>query len=251
MRIESTTNPRVKEVRRLHRSRERRRVGRTILEGPTLVAASLDAGTVPLVLYTIAGGPPTDEAREAGTEILAVSEAVLNAMSTTAHPQDPVAVVPIPDDDELDDRPVLALVDVSDPGNTGTLIRSATAFGWQVAIVGGVDPWSPKVLRAGMGAHFAGSVVVLDDPGRLFEEPRTTIATVVSGGDPPARMAGLQSAVLFVGNEARGLPEMLVRRCDRAMTIPMDGGFESLNAATAGSLAMYLLRTGDGDERNA
>jgi TrmH family RNA methyltransferase len=251
MRIESTTNPRVKEVRRLHRSRGRRRTGRTILEGPTLVDTALDAGAVPLVLYTVDGGPPADKAREAGTEIVAVSDTVLHAMSTTAHAQDPIAILPIPEGGALHDGPVLALIDIADPGNMGTLIRSAAAFGWQSAVLGGSDPWSPRVLRAGMGAHFAGSVVLLDEPELLFDGSRTTIATIVSGGEPPTAFARVPNPVLVIGNEAHGLPSALIERCERRMTIPMPGGFESLNAATAGSLAMYLLRTGDTGERNA
>jgi TrmH family RNA methyltransferase len=250
MRIESTTNARVKEIRRLHRARERHRSGRTILEGPTLVATAVEAGVVPIVLYTVDGSPVADAAGEAGAEIVSVSGAVLKAMSTTAHPQDPVAVVSIPEGGELGEGPVLAAIDISDPGNMGTLIRSATAFGWQVAVVGGADPWSPKVLRSGMGAHFAGSLVVVDDPGVLFGRDHTTIATVVSGGEPPSRLADVAAPVLLVGNESRGLPETLARRCDHRLTIPMSGGFESLNAATAGSLAMYLLRSDGGDERN-
>jgi len=223
----------------------------TILEGPTLVSTAIEAGVVPIVLYTVAGGAPADAAREAGTEIVGVSDAVMKAMSTTAHPQDPVAVARIPDEEQLGHGPVLALVEISDPGNMGTLIRSAAAFGWQVAVVGGADPWNPKVLRAGMGAHFAGSLVSLADPDPLFGGDRITIATVVAGGDPPDRVVGLRAPVLLVGNEARGLPETLARRCDHTVTIPMRGGFESLNAATAGSLAMYLLTAGGDGQRNA
>lgn len=244
MRIESTANGRVKGVRRLHRGKERRRIGRTILEGPTLVSAALDAGVVPLEVYTMSGGPMVDRSRDAGAEIVSVNAAVLAALATTVHPQDPVGVVAIPASGPIDDNRVVVLVDISDPGNMGTLVRSAAAFGWQVAVFGGVDPWSPKVVRAGAGAHFARPLVMLDDLTVIGEQGLAMIACIVSGGQPPELFAHETALALLVGSEAHGLPVEVIAACDGAATIPMPGGFESLNAATAGTIAMYLLGPG-------
>jgi len=113
-----------------------------------------------------------------------------------------------------------------------------------VVTVGGADLWSPKVLRAGMGAHFAGRISRMERPDDLLGGTSTTVATVVSGGSPPGTIPRDGSVTLLVGSEAHGLPRGVVEHCDRAMTIPMSGGFESLNAAIAGSIAMYLLAPG-------
>ncbi|MCJ7780307.1 MAG: hypothetical protein MUQ27_05730, partial [Acidimicrobiia bacterium] len=151
MRIESTTNQRIKAVRRLHRGRERQQTSRTLLEGPNLIEAALDAGVVPLEVYTGDRGPIVDRCEAAGTEVVDTSRTVLESIATTVEPQDPVAVIGVPEARLLDARRTVVLVEIADPGNLGTLIRSAAALGWQVALLGGADPWSPKVLRAGAG----------------------------------------------------------------------------------------------------
>ena len=131
-------------------------------------------------------------------------------------------------------------VDTSDPGNAGTLIRSAAAFGFSVRLApGAVDPWSPKVVRAAAGGHFR-TPVSIGAP-----RPNTvTIATVASGGAPLERIGEHltdATVTLLIGNEAHGLGPEATAAADVLVTIPMVGGIESLNASVAGAICMYQI----------
>ncbi len=244
MRIESTTNQRIKAVRRLHRGRERHKTGRTLLEGPKLIEAAFDAGVVPLDVYTVDGGAIVDRCSAAGSEMIETSRVVLETIATTVEPQDPVAVIEIPEPRALGVDRVVVLVEIADPGNLGTLIRSAAALGWQVALLGGADPWSPKVLRSAAGAHFIRTPVQITDLSEITALGFSQVATTVSGGRPPSDIAADAPVALLIGSESHGLSVEMIERCHSTMTIPMSGKTESLNVAVAGSIAMYaLLRT--------
>ncbi len=123
----------------------------------------------------------------------------------------------------------LALWHVADPGNVGTLIRSADAFGAGVMLSEGcADPFGPKALRAGMGSTFRVPL--------LQFELRDAVALVADGGEP---LGGLDRYGTFVlGSERDGLPEEVLARCQARMTIPVRG-VESLNVAMAGTIALY------------
>ena len=241
MRIESTTNHRVKTVRRLQRGRERSKTGRTLLEGPKLVEAALNAGAVPVEIYTVDRGQVVDRCEFAGSEVIEVSQIVLEAIATTVQPQDPVAVLEVPEPRPLDFDRVVVLVDIADPGNLGTLIRSAAALGWQVALLGGADPWNPKVVRAAAGAHFTRMPIRIANLSDIAALGHTSVATIVEGGQEPAAVESDAPVALVIGSESHGLAPEMVDRCDLAMTIPMPGMTESLNVAVAGSIAMYAL----------
>lgn len=244
MRIESTTNQRIKAVRRLHRGRERQQTGRTLLEGPNLIEAALDAGVVPLEVYTVDRGPIVDRCEAAGTGVVDTSRTVLESIATTVEPQDPVAVIEVPEARPLDARRVVVLVEIADPGNLGTLIRSAAALGWQVALLGGADPWSPKVLRAGAGAHFAETPVRIADLSEVAAVGFATVATVVAGGIAPETVESESPIALFIGSESHGLPAHVIDACEQVVTIPTTGIVESMNAAVAGAIAMYAVPHG-------
>lgn len=244
MRIESTTNQRIKAVRRLHRGRERQRTGRALLEGPNLIEAALDAGVVPLEVYTVDRGPIVARCEAAGTEVVDTSRTVLESIATTVEPQDPVAVIEVPEARLLDARRTVVLAEIADPGNLGNLIRSAAALGWQVALLGGADPWSPKVLRAGAGAHFAETPVRITDLSEVTAVGFATVATVVSGGIAPETVESESPIALFIGSESHGLPAHVIDACEQVVTIPTTGIVESMNAAVAGAIAMYAVPPG-------
>ncbi|HZD86612.1 MAG TPA: RNA methyltransferase, partial [Gaiellaceae bacterium] len=134
-------------------------------------------------------------------------------------------------------RPVtVALWRVADPGNVGTLLRSADAFGAGVALSSGcADPTGPKAVRASMGALFR---VPLGD----FEGARgRRVALVPHGGVPLPELALAGELVLVLGAERDGLPEKVLDVCDELVSIPQPGGGESLNVAMAGTVALYEL----------
>jgi TrmH family RNA methyltransferase len=134
-------------------------------------------------------------------------------------------------------RPVtLALWHVGDPGNVGTLLRAADAFGAGVALSDGcADPTGPKALRASMGSVFRVPLSEFDEP------PGRRIALVPSGGIPLPELHAGGDVVLVLGAEREGLPPEVLERCDEQASIPQPGGGESLNVAMAGAIALYEL----------
>jgi len=241
MRIESTSNERIKAVRRLHRGRERRRTNQTLIEGPNLVTAALEAGIVPRETYTVQGGALVERCRVAGSTIVEVDAPVLEVISSTVEPQDPVGVISIPGNRTIDPRRTVVAVEIGDPGNLGTLIRSAGAFGWQIALIGGADPWSPKVMRASAGVQLSHPATALESFGELRAVGLEPIATTVSGGIDPSSFDISQPIALLIGNESHGLSAAMVEQCGASLTIPLTGGVESLNASVAATVVMYAL----------
>ena len=134
-------------------------------------------------------------------------------------------------------RPVtLALWHVADPGNVGTLLRSADAFGAGVALSPGcADLTGPKALRASMGAVFRVPVSGFDAP------PGRRVALVAHGGTPLPELELTGEVVFVLGAERDGLPKDVLERCDAQASIPQSGDAESLNVAMAGTVALYEL----------
>jgi RNA methyltransferase, TrmH family len=161
-------------------------------------------------------------------------------VSTLGHPPRAIGVFRRDDLPVWSPRPAtLALWYVADPGNIGTLIRTADAFGASVVLSEGcADPTGPKALRASMGSVFR---VPLSE----FDEPRgKRIALVPSGGVPLPELDSGDETVLVLGAEREGLPPEVLARCDERASIPQGGG-ESLNVAMAGSIALYELSRQD------
>jgi TrmH family RNA methyltransferase len=241
----SHRNPAVVEAARLHRADERRKRGQTLLEGPHLVGEALAAGTPLLKVFALAGDEAGHRwAGEAKADLVVVGREGLERLSATRTPQSPVAVIDIPVGRLDPSRSVLVAWQISDPGNLGTMIRTAAAFRLDVAVSkGSVDPWSPKVLRAAAGAHFHTNLAEIDDPAEI---DAVKVATVVEGGEPLGDLPAGRLALL-IGSEAHGLPDHVVGAADMRVTIPMSGAIESLNAAVAAAILIYeaTRRTAD------
>jgi TrmH family RNA methyltransferase len=186
-----------------------------------------------------------DAALEAGIEPLEVlvagenvERALLAEVSALGHPP---RVLGVFRRDDLLRAPVLqiglALWHVGDPGNVGTLVRSAAALGPAFVAVsqGCADPTGPKALRASMGALFRVPLLAFDDaPGRR-------IALVAHRGVPMEELDLSGPTTFVLGAEREGLPESVLATCDERATIPLAPGSESLNVATAGAIALYEL----------
>ena len=154
-------------------------------------------------------------------------------MSTLAHPPRAIGVFRRPERAREASPPTLALWRVSDPGNVGTLMRTADAFGASLFLSDGcADPFGPKALRAAMGSTFR--VPVLD-----FQVLPGSVALVADGGEPIHDLDLQRYPNFVLGSEREGLPEEVRAQCDVAATIPTRAGVDSLNVATAGAVALF------------
>ncbi|HSK07344.1 MAG TPA: RNA methyltransferase [Acidimicrobiia bacterium] len=235
-------NRRVVETARLHRARNRRQTGLTIIEGPNLLDEALGAGVIPRVVFALAGDDRSaQQAARHDVELALVDAAALERIAGTESPRGPAAVIEVPAPGKIGPRPSVVAWELSDPGNVGTLIRTAAAFGWDFGhTTGTADPWAPKVLRAGAGGHFRVSIGPVGSFAELADAGLTTVATVVSGGAAPDALGSGRFAVL-VGEEAAGLPADVVAGAALRVTVPMPGGTESLNASIAAAIVVYEL----------
>lgn len=239
--ITSVRNTAVTDAVRLHRARARRESRLTLLEGPNLVSEALGVG-LPIVELFVMEGEGVPEGAPVGYRV--VSERVMRHMAGTITPRGPLAVVRIPEPSMPSDKRLLAAWGISDPGNCGTLLRTAAAFGYgYVSGPGSADPWSPKVLRSAAGGHFHTPVGYVDHLDAL--DGRPLVGTVVAGGEVPGSLP--EMAVLLIGSEAHGLPDDVVAACDRLITIPTLESTESLNASVAGAIVAYLGHMADRD----
>ncbi len=244
----SPHNPRIEAVRDLRTSRGRRAAGHFAAEGPTLLDEAVHSGLRPHEIFaTQAGLGRFDPGRfeTAGTAVFVVPDRVFARLSDLETPTGILAVFDLPERTVADvlgrAGPVLLLAGVSDPGNAGTLVRSAEAFGAAGVLFGrgGADPFAPKVVRAAMGSLFRLPVASVEAEELLAAAAaagRPVVATDVDGEDlsegiPP-------NAVLAIGNERRGVRDWLPR-WDQAVRIPQRADTESLNAAVAGSIVLY------------
>ena len=235
--ITSAANPRLKLVRRLASRRQRERLGLFSCEGEDLVQAALEAGLQPVELLVDPERAPLLENLE---EAEAVEPRLLADLSTLAHPSRVIAVFRRADLPQLDPAPPvgIALWHVVDPGNVGTVVRTADGLGPAfIALSPGCgDPTGPKALRASAGAIFRVPL------GRFDEAPRPRVALVPRGGTPLHELELPERATFVVGAEREGLPPEVADDCELQATIPLEPASESLNAAVSAAVALYEWR---------
>ena len=247
-------NSEIKRLRALLRDRRARTdESAVVLEGPRVVEGALDRGATIEAVYVGPGalqafGALVDRTRAAGARVAELREGVLEKLGTTRTPQPVLAVAAAPtrplDALEGDGMAVVA-VDVSDPGNLGTIIRSAEAAGADGVVVcdNSVDSLNPKVVRSSAAAIFGVTVMEADDPVEVLEalgaRGRRRFGAVVGEGTPYDTALLTGPSALVVGNEARGLSTELRGHLDTELTIPMAGDAESLNVAMAATIVLF------------
>jgi TrmH family RNA methyltransferase len=250
--------PRHHEVKRLRAllrdPKARASEGAFVLEGPRLLEDALRRGVSPSSIYlgtnartafrSLLTRPEAD-----GVPVAELKEGVLEKLGSTRTPQPVLTVVPIPARLAVEDLggagPVLVVVDVADPGNLGTLLRSAEAAGAAGVVCCGdtVDAYNPKVVRASAGSVLGVPVVdarvgpteVLDALGHAGR--RRLAATSRGTPLPEVDLAG--PVALVLGNEAHGLPAAVLAAADGLVAVPMAGAAESLNVAMAGTVLLF------------
>ena len=246
-RITSRSNPLLARLRKLAGDgAAARRSGTVLLEGEHLCETWL-ARTGARVLHAIVSDDAWLEPRlrrlaEAADETAIVPASLLASVVTLESPPPIAFVVPLPPAMAVDaNAPTVVLDRVQDPGNVGSVLRSAASFGFTqaIALTGTAALWSPKVVRAAMGAHFALRLVDAAAPTSLAE-----LAVPLFGTSSHVAIA-LAEAVLpwpcawAFGHEGQGLAHDVATRCRAVVAIPQPGGGESLNVAAAAAVCMY------------
>lgn len=240
--IQSLINPKIKHLVALQKKAYRQEHGQFLAQGATVYKTLLEAG---MKLHSVF---VTAQAYDAHHECIKpetmyeVTEAVMKKISTEVTPSGLVAVFEIPKDQNIQATSnALVLHNIQDPGNMGTLIRTAAAMNiTTIFTMQGVDAYHPKVVQATAGT--IGFVHIVPTNWPIFYKTYKHIAMcalVVDGGKTPDQI-DLKNCMLVIGNEGAGLPPDIVRDCHEKLTIPMPGKTESLNACVAGSIAMYL-----------
>ncbi|HEU5362202.1 MAG TPA: RNA methyltransferase [Gaiellaceae bacterium] len=233
--ITSVDNPRVKEVLRLRKGRERRRAGLFVAEGPREVARARAAGLRVHATYFAPGLLVWDEGEE-------VDERVLRRMSYRAEPEGVLAVVEIPQRTLPPNSTLLLVaVGIEKPGNLGAMARTADAAGADALLAGDArsDPWNPNAIRASTGAVFTLPIVdvTADVVARL---PHRKVAAILGASHPHTTPDYTGPTAFLVGPEDRGLDDTWRAVADTHVEIPMKGATaDSLNASTAAAVLLY------------
>ena len=258
--ITSLTNERVKAIRALEMRKERRETGLFVAEGASILMTAKEAGFEAASLVYQHGtesGAITRElsawALAKGADVLVVSEAVLGKLASKENPQSMLGVfkqrwVGLP-------RQVgagecwLALEEVRDPGNLGTIIRTADAVGVSGIILIGncCDPYSREAVRATMGSIFAVPLVRCSREEFLSWRGEWTgdvVGTHLDGADDFRRVSYKGPVLLVMGSEGPGMSDAMAAACSRLVKIPMAGKLDSLNLAVATALTLYQIQGG-------
>lgn len=239
--ITSVQNAEIKAVAQLSDSKERYKQGRFIAEGNRVCKTLLESGVQLVQLYVVP--ERLDEVLQWAdrAQITEITPAVLKKITQTVTPNGIVGVFEIPKTPSLNNLTTgIVLAQIADPGNMGTLIRTCAALGKKtVIIIEGVDPWNAKVVQASAGTVGKVHIHQLSWNELIKNKKQLSLtALVVKGGKSPQEI-DLTDSLLVIGSEAHGIPAAWVADCEQKITLPMPGGIESLNAAVAGSIAMY------------
>jgi TrmH family RNA methyltransferase len=268
-RITSRRNARVVDARKLDQRKHRRRQGRFRVEGLQLLHMAVEAGAQPREVFVSEAAREEDAValvvarlEAAGGEILPVTAHVMGALAERDEPQGVVATFDLclTDAAEVDwgapdDAPALVLLldRLQDPGNLGTLVRTADAVGAKAVILAEpcADPFDLKAVRGSMGSLFNLPLVSVDDSqalaGRLVSAGFRLVGAEAHGGERWGDAALAGRVALVLGNEARGVSADLAAMVDARVTLPVPGRAESLNVAVAGAVLMYAwLRQAEG-----
>jgi len=243
----------MQRLRRLSRRRSARTgEGAFVIDGPTLLAEALDAGVAVDEVVAEPGCPPAvlDRAAAAGAVVHRTREGMLARVVDTMTPRAMAAVARFGDVAAAEAARAagplaLVLVGVADPGNAGTLLRSAEAAGAGAVLfcAGSVDPYGPKCVRSSAGSVFrlvvARDLAAAEALAAVGEAGATTVATVARGAQPYDAVDLARPVALVLGSEAHGLAAGLAAAVDTAVTIPMQGRTESLNVGMAGTILCF------------
>ncbi|MCW0117796.1 TrmH family RNA methyltransferase [Bacillus subtilis] len=244
--IESAKNQKVKDWKKLHTKKERTKTNTFLIEGEHLVEEALKSpGIVKEILVKDETKIPSD--LETGIQCYMLSEDAFSAVTETETPQQIAAVCHMPEEKLATARKVLLIDAVQDPGNLGTMIRTADAAGLDAVVLGDgtADAFNGKTLRSAQGSHFHIPVVRRNLPSYVDElqaEGVKVYGTALQNGAPYQEIPQSESFALIVGNEGAGVDAALLEKTDLNLYVPLYGQAESLNVAVAAAILVYHLR---------
>lgn len=258
--VTSLQNERIKAIRALEMRKVRRETGLYVAEGVSVLAMAQQAGIAPRTLVTLAGAPETPTARQIiawavkeHAEVLVVSEPVLAKIAAKDNPQTMLAVF----EQRYRDAPAprslggadtwVALEDIRDPGNLGTIVRTVHAAGAAGIVLVGTccDPYARDSVRATMGSIFHVPLARMDKPqfmSLLATWPGDTIAADLAATHDFRAGGTRRPELIVMGREGPGLSAEVAQACRRRVRIPMSGSLDSLNLAVATALMLYEIR---------
>ncbi len=254
--ITSKDNPVIKLYQKLSSSKkERFEYGLFVLEGLRITEDALreDSGISHLILTKQAAerfGDTLFQVDLRNTKTIVISNELGNKIASTGQTQGVFAICRIPVDRKMtfkENGKYVVLYGLQDPGNVGMIIRTADALGMDGIIMSGsCDMYSPKVIRSTMGSVFRMNICIENDTEKLFDMLSqggvTTCASVIDKDAEKITQCSFEGGqAVFIGNEGNGLPREISQRCDRRITIPMQGNINSLNAAMAAGIMMWEL----------
>lgn len=241
MKLTSRDNPKVKRWAMLVRDAKLRKTeGRLLVEGPHLVQAALAAGLKPHAFLASESGMDNPEISRLAARPVILSDRIFASIVDAENPPGIAAEVSMPSLQKQGN--VVFLEGIQDPGNVGTIMRSAAAFGIACVVLDRAcaDAWSAKTLRAGMGAHFALQVKTVTSLEDELERFAGRIACAVPRNGVPLRDADLGDPLGWLfGAEGQGVSAAAARHADLKVTVPMASGSESLNVAAAAAICLY------------
>ncbi|MGG5254835.1 TrmH family RNA methyltransferase [Neobacillus sp. SM06] len=247
--IQSSKNPQVKQWKKLLTKKERDKTGTFLIEGFHLVEEALKQHdfVLELIVSETVELPPRLDYGTAS--ITFVTEEISKQLSDTEAPQGIYAVCrQMEQASSLQDARSLLLLDaVQDPGNLGTIIRTADAAGMEAVVVGkgSVDLYNPKVLRSAQGSHFHLPIISGDLTEwipRLKEKKIPVYGTALEKATVYTEIKPVSQFALIVGNEGNGVSEEILSQTDANLYIPIYGKSESLNVAVAAGILLYYLK---------
>ncbi|MDR0904073.1 MAG: RNA methyltransferase [Ruminococcus sp.] len=239
MNIVSADNAKIKEYNKLAKHKKYRdELGKFVLEGERLVSDAALGGIIPEMIFC------TEKFAEKYDNAYIITEAIAERISETKSTQGIFAVCTKPPEKPVKSDKVIVLAGLQDPGNIGTIIRTADAMGiTDIIAINTADIYSPKCTRAAMGSLFHVNIVCANSLPEILQG--YTVYAAVTGGAADVRSVSFdKKSAIIIGNEANGIPEEILEKSDMRITINMPGNAESLNAAAAAAILIWELRRG-------
>lgn len=238
--ITSRQNEEIKQLTLLHHTKYRKKLKQFLAEGLRTVETLMER-IEPLQLYMTQEFFDQHTLDISNSKITIISQEVLEKISTTTTAQGIIGLFAMPNQHNKPLTKGIVLCNVSDPGNMGTLIRTAAAMGAKtVVIIDGADPWSPKVIQATAGTIAFVDIIQCPWQELLTIKKQLKLCALVVRDGQSSDILAQNDILIVIGNEANGIPTEWLASCELTCTLAMPGQTESLNAAIAGSIALYL-----------